>query len=59
MYIYIMHMSGGYSQGGQLASKGGRMPPPAPPKRNPASSMEIYMVYTPDNVRVVYTMNGI
>ena len=30
--IYIMHMSGGYSQGGgQLASKGGRMPPPAPP----------------------------
>ena len=27
MYIYIMHMNGGYSQGGR-----GRMPPPAPPK---------------------------
>ena len=26
-------------KGGQLASKGGRMPPPAPPKRNPVVYM--------------------
>ena len=29
----------GYSQGGQLASKGGRMPPPAPPPQKKPCTM--------------------